>query len=111
MLPFDGAGHHCPRVSWEPGKLDDHADGASCAYVMTTGLHHPHCTVREVWKRAIAKGAPPQALAQLHLEVIDILIEAPRQVWKFTIEDAPRNIHISEEIADDCEPIVEKPAR
>src|SRR5262249_52630129 len=99
----------CPHVEWNPGRLEDAASGGSCT-MMIAALGPPHCTVREIWKRAIAKGAPAAALAQIALESA-LLSDEPRSSWTFTIEDAPRNIHISEEFPDDCEPVVEKPPR
>lgn len=101
----------CPRVTWESGQLDDEAGGISCEQFMPPirmPLSHPRCTVREIWKRAIAKGAPAEALARLQAEG-DMLSDDARQVWKFAIEDAPRGIHIEETFADDCNPVVEQP--
>jgi hypothetical protein len=103
----------CPRVTWEPGKLDAAASGASCEEFIPpvrVPLRHPRCGVREIWKRAIAKDAPAEALAKLELDS-DLASEEARQVWKFTIEDAPRGIHIEERFADDCDPVVEQSPR
>lgn len=107
--------HHddCPRVSWRPGYFGSVAGGTSCVPFMPpikVPLSHPHCGVGEIWKRAIAKGAPAEALAKLELQS-DLAAENARQLWKFTIEDAPRGIRIEEMFADDCEPVVEKPPR
>ncbi|HEX3759852.1 MAG TPA: hypothetical protein VHW23_14155, partial [Kofleriaceae bacterium] len=104
----------CPRVTWEPGHFESVAGGSSCGQLIPPirgPLGHPHCGVREIWKRAIAKGAPAEALARLALETDMLADDHTRPVWKFTIEDAPRGIHIEETIADDCEPVVEKPSR
>lgn len=106
-------GEDCPRVTWKAGKLDDEAGGVSCELFMPPllmPLRHPRCTVREIWKRAIAKGAPAQALARLQPER-EMRSDEATQVWKFTIEDAPRGIHIEETFADDCNPVVEQPPR
>jgi len=63
----------------------------------------PRCTVPAIWKRAIAKGAPAEALAVLRLE------EATPRQWSFAIVDEPRGIDIKHRFADDCDVAVEKP--
>jgi hypothetical protein len=68
-------------------------------------LAQPHCTVREVWKRAMAAEAPPSALATVTL--VAALENAP-QHWLLAIEDAPRNLHFLHEVIDDCPPVLEK---
>lgn len=62
----------------------------------------PRCPVTEVWKRAIAKGAPADAVATLSLR------EATPRVWQFTIVDEPRKVKIEHPLPDDCELAVEK---
>lgn len=67
--------------------------------------HVARCSPQQVWKRAIAKGAPADALAVMTLE------RAPDSapVWRFKISDPPRKIDISESFPDDCELAVEAP--
>lgn len=57
----------------------------------------PRCTVAQIWRRAIAQAAPPDALA-----VIKYRNLVPPS-WTFTIRDAPRNVNIALELPDDCE--------
>jgi len=64
----------------------------------------PRCAVPVIWKRAIANGAPAEALAVLRLEEV-----TPRQ-WSFSITDQPRGIDIQHRFADDCDVAVEKPS-
>ncbi len=63
----------------------------------------PRCTVPVVWKRAIDKGAPADALAVLSLR------ETANRSWGFTITDELRKVEIKQTIADDCAIVVEKP--
>ncbi|MDQ3297746.1 MAG: hypothetical protein M3619_14250 [Myxococcota bacterium] len=65
--------------------------------------HVARCSPQQVWKRAIEKGAPADALAVMTLE------RAPDSapMWRFKISDPPRKIDISESFADDCELAVE----
>lgn len=62
----------------------------------------PLCAVTEIWKRAIAKGAPADAVA-----VVQLREETPRR-WVFTIVDEPRKINIQHFLPDDCELALEK---
>ncbi len=63
----------------------------------------PRCPVTTLWKRAIDKGAPADALAVLTLR------ESTNRRWTFVINDEPRKVAISQSFDDDCELIVEKP--
>jgi hypothetical protein len=65
--------------------------------------HVPRCTVAQIWKRAIAKEAPGDALA-----VVKYRNLVP-PLWFFTIHDAPRDVNIALELPDDCERELEKP--
>lgn len=63
----------------------------------------PRCAVTEIWKRAIAKGAPGDAVATLQLR------EATPRQWVFAIVDEPRKVSIKHSLPDDCELALEKP--
>lgn len=63
------------------------------------------CTVTEIWKRAIAKGAPADAVATVQLR--EVTPTTPRR-WVFTVLDEPRKISIQHFFPDDCEPALEK---
>jgi len=63
----------------------------------------PRCPITEIWKRAIAKNAPSDAVAVMQLR------EEPPRRWIFTIVDEPRKINIQHNLPDDCELTVEKP--
>ena len=63
----------------------------------------PRCTVPTIWKRAIDKGAPADALAVLSLS------ESTTRQWNFSIIDDLRKVAISYGFDDNCELMVEKP--
>jgi hypothetical protein len=67
-------------------------------------LPFPRCLTTTIWKRAIAKGAPADAVAVLHIDDD----EKPRY-WSFSITDEPRKIKINYYINDDCKVVLEKP--
>jgi hypothetical protein len=62
-----------------------------------------HCSVAQIWQRAIEKQVPAEALA-----TITLTVNASTATWLFTIEDEPRNVHIRHAFADDCPLAVEK---
>jgi hypothetical protein len=57
------------------------------------------CTVIQIWQRAIADGAPANALA--HVSMLGGM------GWDFSIDDAPRDVHISKVFDDNCAPAAE----
>lgn len=59
------------------------------------------CGVSAIWKRAIAKKAPPDAVAF-------VTFRASKRKWDFAIDDEPLNVHVHESFIDDCELNVEK---
>ncbi len=59
-----------------------------------------HCTVPVIWERAIAVGAPRDAVAKLVLSAGS---------WRFDIDDAARDVHLHKTFADDCGSIAEAP--
>jgi hypothetical protein len=69
---------------------------SDCSETLPAGS--PHCTVGQVWQRAIARGAPDRALATVELSLRD---GTPR--WHFQIYDQARNQSVSDmKIPDDC---------
>lgn len=62
----------------------------------------PRCPVATIWKRAIDKGAPADALAML------VLREGANRQWTFSISDELRKVAVTHYIDDDCEVVVEK---
>jgi len=66
------------------------------------------CTIKAIWDRAIAAGAPNPALATIKLETR----EDKTRRWTLTIvdnvENGPRKTLFSGEYPDDCSPRVEK---
>jgi hypothetical protein len=63
---------------------------------------YPKCFVETIWKKAIAAGAPKDALAVIRYSYV----AEPK--WSFVISDAPRGVAISQSYNDDCEPVAEK---
>ncbi|MBA3455984.1 MAG: hypothetical protein H0T42_22995 [Deltaproteobacteria bacterium] len=90
----------CLEVSWTAENGWARSPRSRCFDALTP---FPRCTVAAIWKRAIAKGAPADALAVLKLRE-----GAPRR-WSFAIKDQPRNVDIRYSFDDDCELAVEKP--
>ena len=90
----------CPAYRWKAGVRTNRE--TSCL-MFGDGIARPKCSVREVWKRAIDKGAPEKALAVLQLS------GPPMQSWKLSIDDDPRDIHFSIDVEDTCEPTLEAP--
>lgn len=96
---YDGV-QRCPSFAWRRGVRNE--DTTSCL-MLDAGLARPKCSVVEVWKRAIDKGAPEKALAVLELR------GPPDQSWKLRIDDAPRGIHFAIDVPDTCAPTLEAP--
>jgi hypothetical protein len=71
-----------------------------CAQAYEAGIR---CSVREIWKRAIAAGAPADALATL-----TITLKPGTRAWGFWITDEPRGVDISQGFEDDCAMVVEQ---
>jgi hypothetical protein len=61
----------------------------------------PRCGAAAIWKRAIAKKAPGEAVAQL-------TFHANEKKWDFAIDDEPLKVHVRESFPDDCELNVER---
>ncbi|MBL0214626.1 MAG: hypothetical protein IPQ07_12145 [Myxococcales bacterium] len=101
--PVDVSATRCPKYVWSHGMRSN--DESFC---MSIGeLSRPRCSVLEIWKRAIEAGAPPAGLAMLDLQAP--VGDAVGQIWKFRIDDDPRNIHFAHDVPDTCEPTLEKP--
>jgi hypothetical protein len=86
----------CPTWTFVAKTAEWTAETGSC---MPTVALAPKCTVEQIWARAIADGAPKEALATLSLGVRK---GEPAIVWAFRIEDRPRQINIDKRYADDC---------
>jgi hypothetical protein len=79
------------------------AFGMTC---MPMGQPTPtHCTILGIWQRAIADGAPKDALARIRL----MSMSGSAGHWSFLITDEPRGINISLSYVDDCPPAIEAP--
>ena len=59
-----------------------------------------HCTVPVIWERAIALGAPRDAVAKL---------VTSGTTWRFDVDDHVRDVHFHKTFPDDCGTIVEAP--
>lgn len=94
--PPDVSRDRCPVLTWTKGMRNTTL--APCALALP--IVRPRCTVAEVWKRAIAAKAPPEGLATLSYRP---------GTWTFAIDDAPRKVHVQQDIADTCEAAAEKP--
>lgn len=92
----------CPKIVWQAGAWD--VRSWSCREVLP---HVPRCPAANVWSRAIAKGAPADALAVITLEYRDR--SAPPR-WAFAISDDLRGVKIRHAFDDDCPLAVEQPA-
>lgn len=80
-----------------------HSDSRGCR---DTAVAPPHCTIAVMWKRALDKGAPRDAVAVIEYEPA----RAPTP-WRFSITDAPRNVSFVQRFADDCETVIEQPPK
>ncbi len=90
----------CMKLDWTPARGWFGGYGWACG---EAELPFPRCSVETIWKRAIALGAPADAVARLYLR------EGKPRRWAFTITDEPRGVKIRHYIDDDCEMTVEKP--
>ena len=80
----------CFKLTWKRGW------SSAPSACIEAGRDFGRCSISEVWKRAIAKGAPAEAVATMQLRE-----EKPRR-WTFTILDAPRKISVEHSFPDDC---------
>ncbi len=96
-VAIDTTPAQCPQLRWKDTWT---ADDESCATGATA--YTPKCTVEQIWKRAIAQGAPADALAA----VTFTMSSGPS--WTFDITDNPRNVHVHLPFDDDCERALEK---
>ncbi len=93
----------CPDVAWNRGARTHTLKPCQ----LVDALPRPRCAVAEVWKQAIAKGAPAEGLAVLGFRRGANPAEPP--YWSFVIDDAPRKFHFLKHIPDTCEVVAEKP--
>ncbi len=87
----------CPAIGYETGKLAKTSlQGAMC--FEREGIPtKPVCTIAKLWQRAIADGAPANALATFELHPPD---DRPLE-WDITIDDEPRNYHFAKSYRDE----------
>jgi hypothetical protein len=90
----------CHHLTWREGVWSDMVVGCSGA----TAAFEPKCPVPIIWERAIAKGAPRDAVAKLGLVTSGGAVR-----WTFVIEDKPRNVDFREMFLDDCGLVAEAP--
>ncbi len=64
----------------------------------------PRCSVQTIWKRAIARRVPADAVALVTFDV-------PTKTWELALDDMPLDIHHHETFADDCPIEVERPTK
>lgn len=88
----------CPTHTWTKGER---AIGGTSCVMNAPGLRKPTCSITEVWKRAIERGAPKEGLAVIELR------GGAAQRWTFAIDDEPRNIRFRFETQDGCAPVLE----
>lgn len=99
--PYNPTGRDCEdsrwtgSTGWAP-KQDDYMK--MCLAFGLEGAP-PKCTVVQIWQRALADGAPANALA-----TISVISGMP---WSFSIDDEPRNVHFSQVYDDNCAPAAE----
>ncbi|MCW5802742.1 MAG: hypothetical protein KIT31_10175 [Deltaproteobacteria bacterium] len=93
----ESADADCPTWTFTARTGAWEAELGAC---MPTVALAPRCTVAQVWHRAIAAGAPKDALATLAFSTAG---------WRFLIEDKPRRIEIVKTFADDCAPAATSP--
>ncbi len=86
----------CFKLTWKRGW------SSAPSGCIEAGRDFGRCSISEVWNRAIAKGAPAEAVATIQLRE-----EKPRR-WTFTILDAPRKISVQHFFPDDCELTLER---
>jgi hypothetical protein len=99
IVPVASQPTSCMELWWTAAGWTKQAL-ASC---LDAAAPFPRCPVTTLWKRAIEKGAPADALAVLTLR------ESAKRQWTFAISDELRKVAISETFDDDCEVVVEKP--
>ena len=92
----------CPTHTWSDG-VRRQSEGPCMTFGEVT---RPKCSVLEIWKRAIEAGAPASGLAVMRLRP---KLGDETQVWQFSIDDTPRNVHFSHQVADTCDTTLEKP--
>lgn len=63
----------------------------------------PRCTFQQLWKKAIEKGAPTPAVADIALAEDDPNAGAPARLWEFTVTDRKSGQFIVNlRLPDDC---------
>ncbi len=91
----------CHRLRWREGTWNDQT--VACTRQATTDAS---CTVPIIWERAIAKGAPRDAVATLSFTLPP---QSGQGRWAFRIEDKVRGVKVDESFPDDCGLVAEAP--
>lgn len=108
-VPPPTTNRECRAESWVKGTWEPRNQYGQAMCFGSAAPRPLRCTVLAIWSRAIAEGAPRDALAKLGL--MHGMGEGGGNEWDFSIEDAPRNISFRRSYPDDCDPTVEAPAR
>lgn len=90
----------CRRTVWSATTGWSFED-VPCKPVAAVG---PRCPLPEVWNKAIAMGAPADAIASITYDT------TMTPIWLFVIRDAPRDVNVQLAVPDDCALAVEAPA-
>jgi hypothetical protein len=83
----------CNQLTWREGIWSDM--GAGCTE--NAGSLAVRCSVPVIWERAIAKGAPRDAVAKLEIHAAD------QPQWELRIDDSERGVHFHSSFPDDCD--------
>ncbi len=96
--PSRSAEHYCYDVGLSYGRWVKTQNRCS-----DTIDYVPHCTVVAIWNRALERNSKVDADA-----VASIVFTPSNKTWTFAIDDEPTNLHVREELPDDCELKVER---
>lgn len=96
-IPADNARpNECQLFGFAQGKWTPY-EAEWCQDIADAPLR---CSIEQIWKRAVNREAPTDALAVIHYS---------SGTWNFTITDDPRNVHFNASFPDDCPLAVEQP--
>ncbi len=92
---------HCQPLSWKENVWSSRQ--GPCGRTSSETVTEMQCTVPIIWERAIAMGAPRDAVARLSFTA------GENARWTFKIEDTVRDVRFSSAFADDCGLVAEAP--
>jgi len=92
----------CPKPAWIGGKWTLR-DGYCRRQEPLVG---PRCTAKVIWDRAIAQGAPKDAIAVLKIDSPNDF--GSSALWRFEISDRLRKIQFRKSYKDDCPVAIEQ---